>query len=101
MGFQNFLTPAVILAIATAVVGLIVRAVQIQTAVTAQAAFAAALRESVEEQQEILAAHRTDFGAHFDPRFQAELDRRFEQRFKSIERQLGEISKKLDRLAGI
>jgi len=96
---MEFLTPSVIAILGSAVVGLIVKAVRLQTNVDALTRNDAEQDESIKNLTASLLAHSNNADVHFNLRISQEVDKRNEQRFVTIERQLGEINGKLDRIA--
>lgn len=115
MEISQFLTPTVIVALVTAVVGLIVKAVRLQSTVDSLskdvvdhatrldskreriAALEASAKDVVELKATVAAItesftrHRENADVHFNLRTAQEVDKRMELRFSNIENQLGEI----------
>lgn len=91
MEFPAFITPTVIVALISAVVGLIVKAVRLQSKVDHLADESSELYGKIGRLDGVLTAHRENTDIHFNLRLSQEVDRRNEQRFVTIERQLGEI----------
>lgn len=91
--------PTVLVGLVSAIAGLIWRISRLQTKTDrleeenkAQAAAQAATQAAFQ-------SHKENSDIHFNLRISQEVDRRNEQRFVMIEKQLGEINGKLDRLA--
>lgn len=99
MDFTTFTTPTVFVALISAVVGLIVKAVRLQSKVDGQQEDIKQLTATQVELKATLHAHKDNGEIHFNERVSREVDKRNEQRFSTIEGQLREINGKLDRLA--
>lgn len=99
MDLSLFSHPAVLTVIVSSIVGLIVKAVRLQGKVDDQADEIKWLTETVAEQKGILTTHKDNSDIHFNLRTAQEVDKRTEQRFTTIERQLSDIIGKLDRMA--
>lgn len=97
----NALThPAVIITLAGAFISLIFWFARLEGRINQTVVDIEALDEVLAEVNERLSEHERNSDIHFNLRISQEVDRRNEQRFQTIERQLGEINRKLDRLAG-
>lgn len=90
--------PAVLIGLVAAIVGLIVKAVRLQTKVDGQEDDIKGLTAVVAEQKGVLTAHKENSDIHFNLRMSQQVDEKNEFRFRTIEGQLGEINHKLDRL---
>lgn len=99
MDFTTFTTPTVFVALISAVVGLIVKAVRLQSKVDGQQEDIKQLTATMAETKATLVAHKDNSDIHFNERVSREVDKRNEQRFTTIEGQLREINGKLDRIA--
>lgn len=91
--------PAIFTVLVSSIVGLIVKAVRLQSKVDDQADEIKWLTETVAEQKGILSSHRDNADIHFNLRTADQVEKRQEQRFQTIESQLREILGKLERLA--
>lgn len=100
MDFTYFGHPAITVAVVSALVGLIVKAVRLQSKVDGQTEEIKQLTSTVAEQKGVLNAHKDNSDIHFNLRLSQEVDRRNEQRFVTIEGQLKDINRKLDEMAG-
>lgn len=98
MDLTPFSTPAVWIAVISAIVGLIVKAVRLQGKVDDLADDNKWQGEQIAELKGVVTAHRENAEIHFNHRLSQEVDRRNEQRFVTIERQLGEVLSKLERM---
>lgn len=99
MDMTLFQQPAVLVGIVSAIVGLIVKAVRMQTRVDRIEEDFKTRETAHAELKAAFAAHKDNSDIHFNLRISQEVDRRNEQRFVTIERQLGEINVKLDKIA--
>lgn len=95
---SQFLTPAVAMAVIGAIVGLIVKAVRLQTKVDR-------LDEQSSEQKVAIAKieresehHRANQDIHFNLRLHQEIEKRQDDRFHRVEGRLGHIEDKIDSL---
>lgn len=91
--------PAVLIALVSAIVGLIVKAVRLQTRVDKLEGDLAKQAAASAEQKAILAAHERNTDIHFNVRVAQEVDKGNERRFQTIEKQLSEVIHKLDAIA--
>jgi len=91
MEATQLLTPTVIVALVGAVVGLIVKAVRLQTKVDNQGHEIIDLGKENAATRALLDAHKDNENIHFNLRISQEVDKRNEQRFTSIETTLREI----------
>lgn len=91
--------PAILVFVVSAIVGLIVKAVRLQTRVDAQEIDIKELHAANGELKGMVTAHRENTDIHFNVRVAQEVDKGNERRFQSIERQLTEVINKLDKIA--
>lgn len=96
MELANLATPAFLIPIVGAIVGLIVKAVRLQSKVDGQALEIKELGEQCAEQKGKLEAHRDNQDIHFNRRLQQEVENRQGDRFLRLEERLGHIEGKLD-----
>lgn len=96
----SFLThPSVLIFLLSAIAGLIWRISRLQVKVDRLEEENKQQNTSLAETRAGFQAHKDNSDIHFNLRISQEVDRRNEQRFVMIEKQLGEINGKLDRLA--
>lgn len=98
MELTNIATPAFLIPIVAAIVGLIVKAVRLQVKVDGHAEEINRLREQSAEQKGTLDAHRDNDDIHFNRRLQQEVESRQNDRFLRVEQRLGHIEGKIDLL---
>lgn len=99
MELSQWFTPGVLITLVSAIVGLIVKAVRLQTKVDELSKDSVERDKTIAAQGAMLESHRNNSDIHFNQRLAAEVEKGNEFRFKTIERQLGEINGKLDGLA--
>jgi len=99
MEATQLLTPTVIVALVGAVVGLIVKAVRLQSKVDAQGHEIVELEKDNAATRALLVEHKSNENIHFNLRISQEVDKRNEQRFTSIETSLREIKEMVRGLA--
>jgi len=92
MDIAQFATPTFIIAVISALVGLVVKATKLQTKVDD-------LSRELTKLESIVDVHRMNNDIHFNLRISQEVDKRNEHRFETIEDQLKEINRKLDHIA--
>lgn len=97
---SEFLTPTIVVAIISAIVGLIVKAVRMQSKVDAHDDKIDTVSQRVAEQRGILDAHRDNDDIHFNLRINQQVEQRQNERFQRVEERLGHIEGKLDQLIG-
>ncbi len=97
---SEFLTPVVVVTVISAIVGLIVKAVRLQSKVDGQADELKRQGEKIAEQRGILDAHRDNDDIHFNLRINQQVEQRQNERFQRVEERLGHIEGKLDQLIG-
>lgn len=85
---------------ALGVIGFIVWLVRLEGKISSQATTIARKEKEIEKLIVECEAHRSNSDIHFNLRINQEVDRRNEHRFHTIETQLSEINRKLDRIAG-
>ncbi len=99
MEATQLLTPTVIVALVGAVVGLVVKAVRLQSKVDSQGHEIVELEKDNAATRALLDEHKSNENIHFNLRISQEVDKRNEQRFTSIETSLREIKEMVRGLA--
>lgn len=91
MDLSLWFTPGVLITLVSAIVGLIVKAVRLQTKVDALSNDAVERDKTIAAQGALLEAHRTNGDIHFNQEVARQIEKRYEEKFQMIIDDLDEI----------